>query len=199
MRPQTLSDLILPTQIIERLQRMIETNSIMNMLFYGKVGTGKTSAACLFEGCADLSVFRCRMFRLVDGLSVKNVDFVREGIVTNIEGFKIVVLDRADLIPKTVQQALPGVMDEWSDDTRFILAVNDISKIIPEIGSGLVPICFDIKPSDHEGVQKRLIGRYESKLAEFGISYDTQSVTEIIGANYPDLRSIAQKIEFEFA
>lgn len=77
--------------------------------------------------------------------------------------------------------------------------MNDISKIIPEIRSGLVPICFDIKPSDREEVQKRLICRYESKLAEFGISYDTQSVTEIIGANYPDLRSIAQKIEFEFA
>ena len=198
MRPQTLSDLILPIQIIERLQKMIETNSIMNMLFYGKVGTGKTSAACLFKGCADLSVFRWRMFRLVDGLSVKNVDFVKKDMMHNIAGFQIVVLDRADLIPKTVQQALPSVI-ESSDSTRFILAVNDISKIIPEIRSGLVPICFDIKPSDREEVQKRLICRYESKLAEFGISYDTQSVTEIIGANYPDLRSIAQKIEFEFA
>ena len=38
----------------ERLQKMIETNSIMNMLFYGKVGTGKTSAARLFEDFADL-------------------------------------------------------------------------------------------------------------------------------------------------
>ena len=55
LRPQTVSDLTLPTPIIDRLQKMIETNSIMNMLFYGKVGTGKTSAARLFEDSADFT------------------------------------------------------------------------------------------------------------------------------------------------
>ena len=62
-----------------------------------------------------------------------------------------------------------------------------------------MPICFDIKPSDREEVQKRLIDRYESKLAEHGIVYDKRRLIEIVGTNYPDLRSIAQKVEFEFA
>ena len=62
-----------------------------------------------------------------------------------------------------------------------------------------MPISFDIKPSHREEVQKRLIDRYESKLAEYGILYDKRRLIEIIGTNYPDLRSIAQKIEFEFA
>ena len=62
-----------------------------------------------------------------------------------------------------------------------------------------MPICFDIKPSDREEVQKRLIERYESKLAEYGMVHDEQRLVEIISNNYPDLRSIAQKIEFEFA
>jgi hypothetical protein len=62
-----------------------------------------------------------------------------------------------------------------------------------------MPVCFDIKPSDREEVQKRLIERYESKLAECGIEHDKRRLNEIINANYPDLRSIAQKIEFEFA
>jgi DNA polymerase III delta prime subunit len=77
--------------------------------------------------------------------------------------------------------------------------VNDLSKIIPEIRSRLMPISFDIEASDREEVQKRLIERYESKLAEYGIPHDKRRVTEIIGTNYPDLRSIAQKVEFEFA
>ena len=87
-------------------------------------------------------------------------------------GFKICFLDGADLIPKAAQQELPGVIDKWSDDThytRFLLAVNDLSKIIPEIRSRLMPISFDIEASDRDGVQKRLIARYESKLAECGI------------------------------
>ena len=114
-------------------------------------------------------------------------------------GFKICFLDRADLIPVSAQQELPSVIDEWSGDTRFLVAVNHPSKIIPEIRSRLMPICFDIKPSDREEVQTRLIGRYEDKLAEYGILYDKRRLIEIVGTNYPDLRSIAQKVEFEFA
>ena len=36
LRPQTLSDLTLPRPVIDRLQKMIETNSPINMLFYGR-------------------------------------------------------------------------------------------------------------------------------------------------------------------
>jgi hypothetical protein len=62
-----------------------------------------------------------------------------------------------------------------------------------------MPICFDIKPSDRAEVQKRLIARYETKLAEYGIQHDKQRLIEIVDTSYPDLRSIAQKVYFEFA
>jgi DNA polymerase III delta prime subunit len=205
MRPQTLGDLTLPRPMIDRLQTMIETRAIMNMLFYGKIGTGKTSAARLFEDSADLyALCRSHMFVQWDGSSVKDADIIRKDITESLSfvGFKICFLDGADLIPKAAQQALPGVIDKWSDDThytRFLLAVNDLSKIIPEIRSRLMPISFDIEASDRDGVQKRLTARYESKLAECGIPHDEQRLMEIIGTNYPDLRSIAQKVDFEFA
>jgi DNA polymerase III delta prime subunit len=202
MRPQSLGDLTLTAPMIDRLQKMIEIKSIMNMLFYGKVGTGKSSAARLFQDSADLyALCRSRMFVQWDGSSVKDADIIRKDITESLSfmGFKICFLDRADLIPKAAQQELPSVIDEWSGDTRFLVAVNDLSKLIPEIRSRLMCICFDIKPSDREEVQKRLIGRYENKLAEYGILYDKRRLIEIVGTNYPDLRSIAQKVEFEFA
>jgi DNA polymerase III delta prime subunit len=202
LRPQALSDLTLRTPTIDRLQKMIETNSIMNMLFYGKVGTGKTSAAWLFEDCADLSILgSVRMFMRLDGSSAEDVEFVRKNIKNSFgsAGFKLCFLDRADLVPKAAQQELPSVIEDKSHHCRFLLAVNDPSKIIPEIRSRLMPICFDIKPSDREEVQKRLIDRYESKLAEYGVRHDRQRLTQIIAASYPNLRSITKKIEFEFA
>ena len=73
------------------------------------------------------------------------------------------------MVPKAAQQALPSVIDEMYH-CRFLFTVNHLAKIIPEIRSRLMPICFDIKPSDREEVQKRLIERYESKLAEYGIA-----------------------------
>ena len=199
LRPQTVSDLTLQKQIIDRLRKMVETKSVMNMLFYGKVGTGKTSAARLFADCAEVNVFG-RQFSQWDGSEVKNVNFVSTDMKNwlSCAGHKIVVLDRADLVPPTAQQALPGVIDEMYH-CRFLFTANHLTKIIPEIRSRLMPICFDIKPSRREEVQKRLIDRYEGKLAECGIEHDKRRFNEIINANYPDLRSIAQKIEFEFA
>jgi putative ATPase len=114
LRPQALSDLTLPTPIIGRLQKMIETNSIMNMLFYGKVGTGKTSAARLFEDSTDLHIFGGgRMFMQWDGASAKDVDFIKKNIKGSLglAGFKICFLDRADLVPKAAQQAIPSVIE----------------------------------------------------------------------------------------
>ena len=194
-----MSDLTLPTPIIDRLQKMIETNSIMNMLFYGKVGTGKTSATRLFADCGEVTVFG-RGFSQWDGSLVKNVDFVRTDLKRNLSswGWKIVVLDGADLVPRAAQQALPSVIDEMYH-CRFLFIVNHLAKIIPEIRSRLMPICFDVKPSDREEVQKRLIDRYEGKLAEHGIEHDKRRLIEIVDTSYPDLRSIAQKVEFEFA
>jgi replication-associated recombination protein RarA len=48
LRPQALSDLTLPMPTIERLQRVIESGSMVNMLFYGPPGSGKTGAAEIF-------------------------------------------------------------------------------------------------------------------------------------------------------
>ena len=47
LRPQQLGDLTLPRRDIDRLQRMIDTDDVMSMLFYGEPGLGKTSAARL--------------------------------------------------------------------------------------------------------------------------------------------------------
>ena len=151
-----MSDLTLPRPIIDRLQKMIETKAVMNMVFYGKVGTGKTSATRLFEDSADLTVFG-RVFLQWDGSSVKNVDFVRKDIKRNLSsmGYKIVVLDGADLVPKAAQQALPSVIDEMYH-CRFLLTVNHLAKIIPEIRSRLMPICFDIERFGSRGSSKAI-------------------------------------------
>ena len=118
LRPQTLSDLSLQRPMIDRLQKMIETNSIMNMLFYGKVGIGKTSAARLFEDSTDLYVLGGgRMFVQWDGSSVKDEDCVRKDVIGSLHhsaGFKICFLDRADLVPKAAQQAIPSVIEHMS-------------------------------------------------------------------------------------
>ena len=115
-----------------------------------------------------------------------------------MNSFKICFLDRADLIPPTAQQAIPSVIEDVRP-MPFIFAANDRSKILPEIQSRLMPVCFDVEPCDRDEIQGRLIDRYQRNLAENGIVPDKGRLTEIVAANYPDLRAIAKEIEFEFA
>jgi DNA polymerase III delta prime subunit len=204
LRPQQLGDLTLSQRVIDRLQRMLDSRTTMNMLFYGRPGIGKTSAARVFAASDLYSLME------INGSSETGVDFVRVKISrfgssmgwnlrTGESACKICFIDEADYLSKSAQAALRKVIEDLSFNCRFILAVNDISKLIPAIRSRLMEICFDIAPADRPEVQRRLIERYEIKLSEHGIRYDKERLRQIVGIHYPDLRSIANHLEFEFA
>jgi DNA polymerase III delta prime subunit len=199
LRPQQLGDLTLPPRIITRFQRMIESGSILNMLFYGGPGLGKTSAARVFINAVGPSDFI-----EVNGSDATGVDFVRERIVRFSSslamngGTKICFIDEADYVSQNAQAALRKVIEEYSDNCRYLLAVNNISKLIPAIRSRLMEICFDIAPVDRVEVKKRLVERYERKLSDAGILIDKGRLAQIVSIYYPDLRSIPNHLEFEF-
>jgi DNA polymerase III delta prime subunit len=85
------------------------------------------------------------------------------------------------------------------DNCRFLFTVNDIRKISEALRSRLKQICFDISPVDQASVVERLVARYETKLPELCIKYDPKRLRELVGIYFPDLRSIANQVEFEFA
>ena len=97
------------------------------------------------------------------------------------------------------KQSLPDIIDRASVNCRFFFAATDITKLIPAIRSRLTEISFEVAPKDREEVQKRLMERYENMLSANGFTFDKVRLERIIEANFPDLRSIANNIEFEFA
>ena len=159
LRPQQLGDLTLPKRIIDRLQRMIETDSVMNMLFHGEPGLGKTTAARLIASQSGEGGFL-----EINGSTATGVDFVREQIAPYTRTYsmlsdrrKLIFIDEAEYISKQAQAALRKVIEDASDVCRFLFSVNDISKIIPALHSRLISICFDIPPSDRADVKQRLL------------------------------------------
>ena len=141
----------------------------------------------------------------INGSDATGVDFVRERIVRFSSalamngGRKICFIDEADYVSQNAQAALRKVIEEYSDNCRYLLAVNNISKLIPAVRSRLMEICFDIAPADRAEVKKRLVERYERKLSAAGIPIDKERLNQIVSIYYPDLRSIANHLEFEFA
>jgi replication-associated recombination protein RarA len=193
LRPQALSDLTLPTPTILRLQRVIESGSMVNMLFYGPPGSGKTSTARIFMNAIGGAKTINRSSETSPDLAKRIKNFL------SCVGANICFVDEAHLISKVDQTALPALIDWFSGKRRFLFAATDITKLMPAIRSRLTEISFEVPPEDSEEVHKRLMERYENMLSANGFTFDKVRLEQIIEANFPDLRSIANRIEFEFA
>src|SRR4029077_11953475 len=74
LRPRHLRDLTIPQHYIRRLQRMVEERNIMNMIFFGEVATGKTSAAHIIAKHENFDCFE------INGSSANGIDYVRQKI-----------------------------------------------------------------------------------------------------------------------
>jgi DNA polymerase III delta prime subunit len=210
LRPRKIRDLTtLPQHVIDRLQRMYDDCNIMNMLFYGKPGGGKTSAAHCFRERYDLmevngstengvDIVRTRIERFAGCYSMYNY-FLEPGETPKRTTPKICFIDEADNLSDEAQGALRKIIEDYHENCRFIFAVNDIQTIMPAIQSRLMPIDFDIAPADRGKVHRRLLAWYAGVLSERGIEYDPQRLHEIVGKWFPDLRAINTQLEFALA
>ena len=197
LRPKKFNELVLDKQFIEKLQKMHDTHNVMNMIFYGKPGSGKTSAARIF---ADSPEFDCLQ---INGSLDTKIEIVRTKIMsfaTSMSLFshhKICFIDEADYLSKSSQASLRGVIEDTSKNCRYIFTANDMSKIHPALCSRLMPICFDMTPLQIEEELKR----YKTRVTEFmnqnSLNIDMNRISRIIDMNFPDYRIIANKLEFE--
>jgi len=92
--------------------------------------------------------------RGIDVVRDKIKQFAHKKVTVPAGMHKIIILDEADSMTESAQQALRMVMTEFSNTTRFALACNDSSKLIEPIQSRCAIVRFT-KLAD-EQVVKRL-------------------------------------------
>ena len=84
-------------------------------------------------------------------------------------------------------------------DLQIAQTANDHLKLDAALRSRCMPIPFDILHKDYPEVIARLCARYEQRLKELGFAVDPARLAEIVNLYFPDLRDIANRIEFKFA
>ena len=112
-RPKTVSQTILPTELKDTFQNIVDGGEIPNMMFSGTAGTGKTTVARAI--CEELELD----YIVINGSEEGNIDTLRGKIkqfassVSLAGGYKVVILDEADYLnPQSTQPALRGFIEE---------------------------------------------------------------------------------------
>jgi replication factor C small subunit len=132
-----------------------------HLLFAGPAGTGKTTSAIAIAKEIYGDDWRENFLEL-NASDQRGIDVVRDRIKSfaraSFGGYdhRIIFLDEADALTDEAQSALRRTMEQFSDNTRFILSCNYSSRIIDPIQSRCA--VFRFSPLGDEAVETQ-IGR----------------------------------------
>lgn len=140
-RPETLEDVIGNEEVVDRLKRLSDNAAMPNLLFTGPSGTGKTSAAVALAKEIFGDDYEANFIEM-NASDERGIGVVRDQIKgiaqeATAEGspFKIIFLDECDNLTKDAQASLRRVMEQYSDQTRFILSCNYHNRLIDPLQS----------------------------------------------------------------
>ncbi|KAL9713528.1 Subunit of heteropentameric Replication factor C (RF-C) [Leucoagaricus gongylophorus] len=168
-RPVTLDDVVSHKDITSTIERFIEKNRLPHLLFYGPPGTGKTSTILAVARQIYGVDYKKQILEL-NASDDRGIDVVREQIKQFAEtrtlfskGFKLIILDEADMMTQAAQAALRRVIEQYTKNVRFCIICNYVNKIAPAIQSRCTRFRFSPLPIPE--VQKRVDSVVEAEKA----------------------------------
>ena len=191
-RPKTIDEYVFRDKSQKsQVQSWIKDGSIPHLLLSGHAGIGKTTLArvlCNELGIEDFDILEINASR------ENNVDTVRDKVTNFVQmipfgPFKVVLLDEADYLTPNAQAILRGVMETYSNHSRFILTCNYPNRIIPAIHSRCQG--YHIEKID----QTEFTARVATILVEENIEFDLDILDTYVKSTYPDLRKCINLVQ----
>jgi len=155
-RPDKFNDIVLDPLNKQILKNVIETSYFPNLLFYGPPGTGKTTTIINLVNSYQekLKIKNKGLMIHLNASDDRGIDIIRNQINLFVNtnslfqtGMKFVILDEVDYMTKNAQQALRYLLQKYSNNVRFCLICNYISRIDDGLQNEFIRLRFNQLPT----------------------------------------------------
>ena len=154
-RPNNFDDIVLDSHNRSILTNVIESGYFPNLLFFGPPGTGKTTTIINLVNSYQIK-YKQKNKELMIHLNAsdeRGIDIIRSQINQFVnsktlfnKGMKFVILDEVDYMTKNAQQALRYLLQTYSENVRFCLICNYVSRIDEGLQNEFLRLRFNQLP-----------------------------------------------------
>lgn len=195
-RPKEFEEIVGNEEAVSRLAQFAKDGNMPNIILHGPPGCGKTTVIL----CMARKILGSHIKEAVLELNASNergLDVVRNKIkmfaqakVTLDPGKqKLVILDEADAMTESAQQALRRIIEIYSKTTRFAFACNIFDKIIEPIQSRCAVVRFN-KLNENQMRDKML-----SICKQMNVKYEDKGIDAIIYTAQGDMRQAINNLQ----
>jgi replication factor C small subunit len=187
-RPNKLENFVGNEQIKQTIAKFLSQNDIVNMVFYGPAGCGKTTLAKLI-----VNNLNCD-YLFLNASDERGIDTIRDKVqgfssVASFKPLKVVILDEADFLTIQAQASLRNIIETFARTTRFILTCNYVERIIDPLQSRCQVL--KIIPPSKQDIAYHII----DILKKENVGMGAEDLKLVINQFYPDLRKMLNTLQ----
>ena len=194
-RPDHFDDILGHERVLQKLKTYVGEGSMPHLMFVGQSGVGKTTTAMVLAKEIYGENWRANFIELTRSRD-RGINAIREDVKEKARSrsltekdFRIIYMDEADELTESAQAAFRRMMENFSENVRFILSCSSLSKIIDPLQSRCA--LFRFSPISKKNVEKyiRMIEEKE------GFQIDQNSINVLSRISKGNLREATNLLQ----
>lgn len=189
-RPKTLNSMVL----LPRIKKIVENGIQKDIIFHGHHGTGKSTLIEILLKDKNFLKINASDEAGIDTLRNKITDFctsMASPFVRSDDKIKYVYLEEFDRATPAFQDAFKAFIEQYDERVRFIISMNDVSRVIGPLQSRFSPL-INFNPANDAEKNFLMSGylKYLTSISKHNkMEIPEEHLKEIVSKNFPDLRA----------